>query len=131
MTYEVLGVYLVDFKTNNVGGEMSGKHYALVLSELSKKDSTLLAAPITSKKAGKKYRGGFTINCTKYQKNPTYEKAFVKIRKIREISKYRIYGDKIYDLDSDDVRLLQEAFKNFFSFLNELDDIKIKAEGTI
>ena len=115
MTYEVLGVYLVDFKTNNVGGEMSGKHYALVLSELSKKDSTLL----------------FTINCTKYQKNPTYAKAFVKIRKIREISKYRIYGDKIYDLDKDDVRLLQEAFKNFFSFLNELDDIKIKAEGTI
>ena len=110
---------------------MSGKHYALVLSELSKKDSTLLAAPITSKKAGKKYRGGFTINCTKYQKNPTYAKALVKIRKIREISKYRIYGDKIYDLDKDDVRLLQEAFKNFFSFLNELDDIKIKAEGTI
>ena len=110
---------------------MSGKHYALVLSELSKKDSTLLAAPIRSKKAGKKYRGGFTVNCTKYQKNPTYAKAFVKIRKIREISKYRIYGDKIYDLDKDDVRLLQEAFKNFFSFLNELDDIKIKAEGTI
>ena len=71
------------------------------------------------------------INCTKYQKNPTYAKAFVKIRKIREISKYRIYGDKIYDLDKDDVRLLQEAFKNFFSFFNELDDIKIKAEGTI
>ncbi len=90
-----------------------------------------VAAPITSKKAGKKYRGGFTINCTKYQKNPTYAKAFVKIRKIREISKYRIYGDKIYDLDKDDVRLLQEAFKNFFSFFNELDNIKIKTEGTI
>ena len=101
MTYEVLGVYLVDFKTNNVGGEMSGKHYALVLSELSKKDSTLLVAPITSKKAGKKYRGGFTINCTKYQKNPTYAKAFVKIRKIRDFKncffspKFRLYSSVV------------------------------------
>jgi len=49
---------------------MSGKHYALVLSELSKKDSTLLAAPITSKKAGKKYRGGFTVN---YSRLTPYE----------------------------------------------------------
>ena len=30
---EILGVYLVDFKDNE-GGEMSGKHYGLVLSQL-------------------------------------------------------------------------------------------------
>ncbi|QYR58890.1 type II toxin-antitoxin system PemK/MazF family toxin [Fusobacterium polymorphum] len=130
MTYDILGVYLVDFKANNIGGEMSGKHYALILSELSKKDYTLLAAPITSKKAGKKYRGGFTIDCTKYQKNPTHKKAFVKIRKMREISKSRIYGDKIYDLDVKDKEQLQKVFQKFFSFLDELDDIQIKAEGT-
>lgn len=116
MTYEVLGVYLVDFK-NNIGGEMSGKHYALVLSEISKKDDTLLVAPITSKKANKKYRGGFTIDCKKYQKNPTHEKAFIKIRKIREVSKYRIYGEKIYNLDKADIEELKKHFKNFFTFL--------------
>lgn len=116
MVYEVLGVYLVDFK-KNIGGEMSGKHYALVLSDLSKKDDTLLVAPITSKKAGKKYRGGFTIDCTKYQKNPTHEKAFIKIRKIREVSKYRIFGEKIYQLDEEDTEVLKNTFQKFFSFL--------------
>ena len=54
MQYEVLGVYLIDFK-ENIGGEISGKHYALVISKLESKDNTLLVAPITSKKKGKKY----------------------------------------------------------------------------
>lgn len=116
MKYDVLGVYLIDFK-QNVGGELSGKHYALVLSELSKKDNTLLVAPITSKKAGKKYRGGFTIDCRKYQKNPTYDKAFIKIRKIREIDKKRIWGTKLYNLDTSDIVQLQLSFKKVFSFL--------------
>lgn len=57
-------------------------------------DDTFLVATITSKKAGKKYRGGFTIVCTKYQENPTYDKAFVKVINIREIHKSRIYGKK-------------------------------------
>ena len=82
---EILGVYLVDFKSNE-GGEMSGKHYGLVLSRTFGEDGTLLVAPITSKKPGKKYKGGFTIECEKYQKNPTYKKAFIQIRKIREIT---------------------------------------------
>lgn len=116
MKYDVLGVYLIDFK-QNVGGELSGKHYALVLSELSKKDNTLLVAPITSKKARKKYRGGFTIDCRKYQKNPTYDKAFIKIRKIREIDKKRIWGTKLYNLDTSDIVQLQLSFKKVFSFL--------------
>ena len=116
MQYEVLGVYLIDFK-ENIGGEISGKHYALVISKLESKDNTLLVAPITSKKRGKKYRGGFTIDCKKYQKNPTYEKAFVKIRKIREIHKSRIYGNKIYNLDSIDVERLRDSFLNFFEII--------------
>lgn len=116
MKYDILGVYLVDFK-QNTGGELSGKHYALVLSEVSTKDDTLLVAPITSKKSGRKYRGGFTIDCTKYQKNPTYEKAFVKIRKMREIDKKRIWGTKLYDLDARDSSLLEASFKKIFNFL--------------
>ena len=32
MKYEVLGVYLVDFQKNR-GGELSGKHYGLVLTK--------------------------------------------------------------------------------------------------
>ena len=36
MTYKVLGVYLVDFKTNNVGGEISEafKNFFSFLNEL-------------------------------------------------------------------------------------------------
>lgn len=54
--FDVFGVYLVDFK-ENIGGEISGKHYAVVLSKISKKDSTLVVAPITSKKRGKSIEG--------------------------------------------------------------------------
>jgi len=76
---EILGVYLVDFK-NNEGGEMSGKHYGLVLSRTFGEDGTLLVAPITSKKPGKKYKGGFTIECEKYQKNRIFYNKSVDIR---------------------------------------------------
>ncbi|MBF4806414.1 MAG: type II toxin-antitoxin system PemK/MazF family toxin [Pseudoleptotrichia goodfellowii] len=117
MEYELLGVYLVDFM-KNLGGEISGRHYALVISRLSNKDGTLLVAPITSKKQGKKYRGGFTIDCTKYQKNPSYKNAFIKIRKMREIDKIRIQSRKIYSLDEEDTEKLKEAFYKFFYFLN-------------
>lgn len=53
--FDIFGVYLIDFK-QNIGGEISGKHYAVVMSKMSKKDDTLIVAPITSKKKGKKYR---------------------------------------------------------------------------
>lgn len=118
MKYEVLGVYLVDFKIN-IGGEISGKHYGLILSKKSEKDKTLLVAPITGKKEGKKYKGGFTIDCKKYQKNPSYEKAFVKIRKIREIDVRRIYGKKTYNLDSEDIKKLKKSMLQVFSFYNQ------------
>ena len=116
--YDVLGVYLVSFEKNK-GGELSGKHYALILTPLSN-DNTLLVAPITSKKSGKRYRGGFTINCTKYQENPSYKKAFIRVNKIREIDKKKIWGDKIYDLDEDDIKKLRESFMKVFKFL-EID----------
>lgn len=117
MNYDVLGVYLVDFK-QNIGAEFSGRHYALILSELSPKDGTLLVAPITSKKSGKKYKGGFTIDCKKYQKNPSCDKAFIEIRKIREIDKSRIYGKKIYDLDCEDLQKLNKSMHSIFKFLH-------------
>ena len=113
---EILGVYLVDFK-NNEGGEMSGKHYGLVLSRTFGEDGTLLVAPITSKKPGKKYKGGFTIECEKYQKNPTYKKAFIQIRKIREISRMRILSKKKYILNKEDTQKLETAFQTFFKYL--------------
>lgn len=108
--FEILGVYLVDFK-KNVQGELNGKHYAVILSDLSAKDDTLLVAPLTSKKSGIKYRGGFTIDCKKYQTNPTHEKAFIKVRKIREVHKSRIYGRKVYSLDESDRFKLAEKIK--------------------
>lgn len=108
--FEILGVYLVDFK-KNTGGELNGLHYAVVLSELSAKDKTLLVAPMTSKKPGAKYRGGFTIDCKKYQTNPTHDKAFIKVRKIREVDKSRFYGKKIYTLDEEDKLKLIDKIK--------------------
>lgn len=115
MKLDILGVYLVDFKQNQ-GGELNGKHYALVISEKSKNDNTLIVAPITSKKSGKKYRGGITINCKKYQKQPQYDKAFIKIRKIREITASRILSKKKYDLDFEDCLRFIESFNKFFDF---------------
>ena len=42
----------------------------------------------TSKKKGKKYKGGFTIDCTKYQQNPTqilqYFKDYQKQKKWKQ-----------------------------------------------
>ncbi len=116
--YDILGVYLVDFKIN-VGGELNGKHYAVVLSNLSSKDKTLLAAPITSKKSGTKYRGGFTIDCKKYQTNPTHDKAFVKIRKMREIHRSRILGKKVYDLDNNDKLKAIESIKKTINIFED------------
>ena len=51
---EVFGVYLIDFKINE-GGELSNKHYGLVLTKISSSDKTFLVAPMTSKKRNKKY----------------------------------------------------------------------------
>ena len=115
MVYDVFDVYLVDFK-KGIGGELSDKYYAVILTKAGR-DNTLLVAPITSKKSGKKYKGGFTIDCTKYQKNPSTPKAFVKIKKIREIDIKRIYGEKIYNLDDSDRKKLKQSFMNIFDFL--------------
>lgn len=113
MKYEIYGVYLIDFK-QNLGGELSGKHYAVIVGDLTKPDNTILAVPMTSKKSGKKYRKGFTINCKDYQSNPSYEKAFVRVNKLREVSVNRIYGKKIYSLSQEDIYKLKESIKNIF-----------------
>ena len=114
----VLGVYWVDFG-NNRAGEFSGSHYGLVLSVPSMKDRTLLVAPITSKKPKTRYRGGIFIDCHKYQKNPTKDKAFIKVRKIREVHISRIKGDKVYDLDEGDKIRLIASIKDTITFLKE------------
>ncbi len=66
---EILGIYLVDLG-ENIGGEINGKRYCIVISQVSKKDNTMLAVPITGKKSGTKYRGGFTIDNTKFLIRP-------------------------------------------------------------
>ncbi|MBR7927166.1 type II toxin-antitoxin system PemK/MazF family toxin [Aerococcaceae bacterium zg-ZUI334] len=92
-------MYLVDFK-ENVGAEFSGKHYAIVITP--QKDNTLVVVPITSKKSGKRYRYGLTLDNSKYLKSPKYPKAFALVRKIREIDRKRIIGSMRYKLDSED-----------------------------
>ncbi len=66
MTFQQGEVYLVNF-TQKGGNEFYGKHYAIILTPPDKTDGTLLAVPLTGKKAGKKYRGGITLDNTKYQ----------------------------------------------------------------
>lgn len=109
--YDIHSVYLVDFK-KGIGGELSGKHYAIIITDIKKSDNTLVVVPITSKKKNKKYRNGFTIDCTKYQSEPTHSKAFAMVDKIREVSRFRIYGDKIYELDNEDVEKLNNKIKS-------------------
>lgn len=105
---EIFGVYLVNFNNSN-GNEISGRHYAVLLTSPSKDDKTMLVAPITGKKPGKKYRGGFTIDCCKYQSNPTYKTAFVYMRKIREVDKGKIIKRKAYSLDQSDITKLKDS----------------------
>ena len=61
MNYFWMGVYLVNFKSNE-GGELNGKHYAIILSKKTSPNKTLVVIPLTSKKKGKKYRGGFSVD---------------------------------------------------------------------
>lgn len=45
--YDIHGVYLVDFK-KGIGGELSGKHYSIIVTDIKKSDNnTLVVIPIT------------------------------------------------------------------------------------
>lgn len=103
MNIEKMGVYLIDFK-QNVGAEFSGKHYAVVITE--QVNNTFLVVPITSKKSGKRYRHGITIDNEKYLSNPKYNRAFLLVRKLREVDRKRVLGTKRYSLDTDDEQRL-------------------------
>ncbi len=116
MKVTVGAVYLVDFKTN-IDGEINGKRYAIVISEISSKDKTLLVVPITGKKKGIKYRGGFTIDNSKYLNNPKYEKGFAKVRKIREIAFSRLVSKARFTLDDEDLKQLKESIKGVITVL--------------
>lgn len=118
MIIEKFGVYLINFYAST-GGELSGKHYAIAITDFNKEHKTFVVIPITSKKSGKKYRGGFTIDCKKYQENPSKEKAFAMANKIREVSMHRVYGDMIYKLDNEDIEKLKKSLFRVFDFLAE------------
>lgn len=113
MNIEKYGVYLVNFY-NSTGGELSGKHYAIAITELNKEHKTFVAIPMTSKKKGKKYRGGFTIDCKDYQINPSKDKAFAMVNKLREVSIHRVYGDMIYELNVSDIKRLKLSINQVF-----------------
>lgn len=100
-------VYLVNFAKNK-GAEFSGKHYAVILTE--QVDNTLLVVPMTSKKKGKRYRGGITIDVKKYQTEPTKGKSFLYVRKIREVDRSRLWK-KRYSLDDEDLKRLLNKIK--------------------
>ena len=42
---------------------------------------------------------------------------FVRIKKIREMDIRRIYGDRIYLLDDEDIEKLRKSFYQVFKFL--------------
>lgn len=113
---DILGVYSVDFGSN-CGAEINGIRYAVVMSERNKKDGTFLVAPLTSKKSGVKYKGGITIVMKDYLLNPTYEKSFIKVRKMKEIDRKRIRGPKRFDLNEVDKAKLIECMKDVFTFI--------------
>lgn len=125
MSIDIGGVYRVDFP-NRGGGELYGPHYAVVLSDIDPGDHTLLVAPITSKKPGRKYRGGITLNTHKYQHHPRYDKCFVYIRKIQEVDSKRLTFDKVPRLSSDGQPLYDRNGRNLFykkyTKIYQLDD---------
>lgn len=114
-TIEIGKVYLVNFERTKYGHEFCGDHYAVALTKPSKSDSTLLVAPITGKKGQKKYNGGITLSNHKYQKNPTYEKCFVYLRKIKEIDINKIRYKKETKKDKDGNILKDKNGKELFN----------------
>ena len=118
MNLELGGVYIVDFK-ENTDGEINGRRYAIVVSEVAKKDKTFLVIPITGKKKKVKYRGGFTIENNKYFKEPLYERGFAKVRKIREVAISRIKSDLRFTLDEEDLEKLRESLKKVIKVLDK------------
>lgn len=122
---DIGGVYLVNFPKKG-GNEFYGMHYAVVLSRVSKDDGTLLVAPITGKKKGKKYRGGITIDNHKYQTDPSYDSAFVYVRKIQEIDKRKIKSKRKKQVDENGNVLLDslgnELFRKEYNKIYQLDE---------
>lgn len=123
--FDIGGVYLVAFP-NKGGREFYGKHYAVVLTEPSKDDGTLLVAPITGKKPKTRYKGGLTLDNYKYQLDPSYDKSFIYTRKIQEIDKRKVMfvKKKQHDetgqicLDKDGQELFIKQYKKIY----QLDD---------
>ncbi|WP_228065087.1 type II toxin-antitoxin system PemK/MazF family toxin [Streptococcus cuniculi] len=93
MGLDIGGVYVVRFPNRGMN-EFYGKHYGVILSKVSGDDKTLLIAPVTGKKKGRKYRGGITLDNFKYQTNPSYDSSFVYARKIQEVDKRRISSER-------------------------------------
>ena len=122
---DIGGVYLVNFPKKG-GNEFYGKHYAVVISKVSNDDGTLLVAPITGKKKGKKYRGGITIDNHKYQTESSYDNAFIYVRKIQEIDKRKIRNQRKKQIDENGNILLDssgnELFKKEYTKIYQLDE---------
>lgn len=105
------GVYLINFGIN-IGNEFNGNHYGIVISSKEKGEDTFIVVPITSKKEGKKYRGGFTIDNKKYQKNPSCDSSFALVKKLREVHKSRVIKKTpMFNLDFEDLEKLRDALR--------------------
>lgn len=122
---DIGGVYLVNFPDKG-GCEFRGKHYAVVISNVSKDDGTLLVLPMTGKKAGKKYRGGIAINNNKYQTSPKYDISFIYVRKMQEIDKRKITSTRKKQIDENGNVLTdskgKELFERKYTKIYQLDD---------
>lgn len=125
MGLDIGGVYVVHFPNRGMN-EFHGRHYGVVLSKISKDDNTLLVAPITGKKSGRRYRGGVTLDNLKYQTEPSYDSSFVYARKIQEIDKRRISSErKLKRDDKGDVILDKngnEVYYRKYTKAYQLDD---------
>ena len=113
MGLDIGGVYVVRFPNRGMN-EFYGRHYGVVLSKISKDDNTLLVAPITGKKSGRKYRGGITLNNFKYQTEPSYDSSFVYARKIQEIDKRRILSERKLKRDDNGDVVLDKNGDEFY-----------------
>ena len=122
---DIGGVYLVNFPDKG-GREFRGKHYAVVISNVSEDDGTLLVLPMTGKKAGKKYRGGITIDNNKYQTSPKYDISFIYVRKMQEVDKCKIASTRKKQIDENGNVLTdskgKELFKRKYTKIYQLDD---------
>jgi uncharacterized protein YifN (PemK superfamily) len=83
----------------NIGAELSGPHYAVVVEDNQRKDGTIMVVPLSSYHSKEEIHPlevdlGIIPELNRYRNSPPYTGTKARISHLRSISKMRIYYPK-------------------------------------